>query len=87
MTPKILEKIVWVEANLGSYPQARAAFFELAGVDLTGKQVHRVTSQVGADCREERTWAKAPKLLRREMVASTQDADSFGWHLEWKACR
>ncbi len=34
---------------------------------------------------DERTWANAPKLLRRDMIASTEDSDSFGWHLEWKA--
>lgn len=213
MTPKTLEKIVWAGANLGSYPQATAALKELAGVDLAGKRVHRVTSQIGEDCRneralhvaafrakplaertaanpaadvpvlgvvmmdggrhqrrdhfgqprttdrkghwkedkvglalsmhsevfegdptpqfpewlvgakvvseiarlaepdeetaensgekrtsasasdaecdaenhDERTWAKTPKLLRREMIASTEESDSFGWHLEYKA--
>jgi len=34
---------------------------------------------------DDRTWAKAPKLLRREMIASTEQAEPFGWHLEWKA--
>jgi len=34
---------------------------------------------------DERTWAQAPKLLRREMIASTEESESFGWHLEWKA--
>jgi len=209
----VLEKIVWAGANLGSYPQAVAALRELAGVDLAGKQVQRMTSQVGEDCRneralhveafraktlaertaanpaaavpelgvvmmdggrhqrrdhfgqprtsdrkghwkedkvglalsmqsevfdsdptpefpewlagakvvseiaglaerdentaensgetgtsgspsdaecdtenhDERTWAQAPRLLRREMIASTEESASFGWHLQWKA--
>ena len=213
MTPKILEKIVWAGVNLGSYSQAVAAMNELAGVDLAGKQVQRMTSRIGDDCRceralhveafraktlaertaanptadvpelgvvmmdggrhqrrdhfgeprtsdrkghwkedkvglalsmqsevfeddptpefpewlagakvvaeianlagrdeqtpknteekgtggsacdddcdtenhDDRTWAQAPKLLSREMIASTEEAESFGWHLQWKA--
>lgn len=27
----------------------------------------------------------APKLLSREVIASSADSESFGWHLEWKA--
>jgi hypothetical protein len=27
----------------------------------------------------------APELVSREVVASSDDAESFGWHLEWKA--
>jgi len=54
VTPKVLEKIVWAGANLGSYPQATAALKELAEVDLAGKQVQRVTSQIGGDSRRER---------------------------------
>lgn len=34
---------------------------------------------------DERAWAQAPNLLRREMIASTEEAESFGWHLAWKA--
>jgi hypothetical protein len=26
----------------------------------------------------------APKLLARDVIASSQDAEAFGWHLEWK---
>lgn len=28
-----------------------------------------------------------PKLLSRDVIASSDDAESFGWHLEWKAWR
>lgn len=34
-----------------------------------------------------RAWIKAPKLLQREMIADTEPAEEFGWHLEWKAWR
>ena len=33
----------------------------------------------------ETPWPDAPELLRREMIASTQDSESFGWHLEFTA--
>ncbi|MFV1969014.1 MAG: hypothetical protein ACC628_26640 [Pirellulaceae bacterium] len=36
---------------------------------------------------DERTWAQAPKLLAREMIASTEESESFGWHLEQTAWR
>lgn len=49
MTPLLLEKIVWSGANLGSYQHASNALQELAGVQLTVKQVQRISSQIGSD--------------------------------------
>lgn len=34
---------------------------------------------------DDRTWAAAPRLFAREMIASTAEAKSFGWHLEYEA--
>ena len=33
----------------------------------------------------ETPWPDAPELLRREMIASTHESESFGWHLEFTA--
>jgi hypothetical protein len=30
-------------------------------------------------------WPGGPELLRRDVIASMEDSDSFGWHLEWLA--
>lgn len=49
VTPLLLEKIVWSGANLGSYQHASHALQELAGVQLTVKQVQRISSQIGSD--------------------------------------
>lgn len=49
MTPLLLEKVVWCGANLGSYQNASAALRTLSDVDVTVKQVQRITSQVGSD--------------------------------------
>ncbi|HWA29374.1 MAG TPA: hypothetical protein VG734_27235 [Lacunisphaera sp.] len=32
-------------------------------------------------------WPGGPELLRRDVVASMEDSESFGWHLEWEAWR
>jgi len=70
--------------------------FEIAGLAEQDEQTAENTGETrtsaslsGTECHtenhDERTWAKAPKLLGREMIASTDEADSFGRHLQWKA--
>jgi len=82
VTPKVLEKIVWAGANLGGYRQATAALRELAGVDLAGKRVHRVTSQIGGDCRNERALQveafRAKTLAERTAANPTADVPALG---------
>ncbi len=82
VTPKLLEKIVWAGTNLGSYPQAVAALCELAGVDLACKQVQRMTSQIGGDCRNERALHVeafcAKTLAERTAANPTADVPELG---------
>ena len=54
VTPLIQQKVVWAGATLGSYQQAADALQELACVNVTPKQVQRITSQAGMDRVEER---------------------------------
>lgn len=54
VTPLILQKATWVGANLNSYQQGADALLELAGVELSAKQVHRITSQISAERVQER---------------------------------
>jgi hypothetical protein len=67
VTPLVLEKAVWVGANLGSYQQAANALRILAEISLAPKQVQRMTSQVGADAVEERT-RQVEKHRRRPLT-------------------
>ncbi len=53
----MLEKIVWAGANLRSFAQAEAALRELAGIEISGKRIRRITEQVGQDRLEERQQA------------------------------
>jgi hypothetical protein len=57
VTPKVLQKVVWVGANNGSYPLASAAMLELAEIKLTPKQIRRMVSQVGQTRLAERDEA------------------------------
>jgi hypothetical protein len=54
VTPKVLEKVVWAGANLSSYEFGSKALLELAEVDLSTKQIQRITSQIGGDRVAER---------------------------------
>ena len=54
-----------------------------SGEQRTGRSA--ADAECDTENHDERTWANAPKLLRRDMIASTEESDSFGWHLEWKA--
>ncbi len=54
VTPAVLQKVVWAGANLGSSPQAVEALRELSGIELSAKQVRRMTEQVGQDRHDER---------------------------------
>jgi hypothetical protein len=54
VTPLIQQKVVWAGATLGSYQQAADSLEELAGVNVTPKQVQRITSRAGMDRVEER---------------------------------
>jgi hypothetical protein len=54
VTPGVLEKVVWAGANLSSYGFSSDALKELAEVDLSTKQIHRITSQIGGDRVAER---------------------------------
>lgn len=54
VTPAVLQKVVWAGANLKSFPQARAALKELADIELSPKQIRRMTAQVGQDRLDER---------------------------------
>lgn len=70
VTPLVLQKAVWAGANLGSYQQATAALQELAGIELTGKQVQRMTSQVGGDAVAQRNESVA-KFRQRPLQERT----------------
>lgn len=50
----MLEKVVWAGANLSSYEFGSDALKELTEVDLSTKQIHRLTSRVGEDRVAER---------------------------------
>lgn len=54
VSPKVLERCVWAGSNLGSFPAASAALGELAGVEISAKRIHRMTSQTGAERCNER---------------------------------
>jgi hypothetical protein len=54
VTTKVLQKVVWVGANNGSYPLASQALVELADVRLSPKQIRRMVNQVGRARLEER---------------------------------
>lgn len=54
MTPGVLEKVVWAGANLSSYVFGSQALSQLADVNLSAKQIHRITSRVGSDRVAER---------------------------------
>ena len=61
----MLEKVVWAGANLSSYQFGSAALEQLAEVQLSGKQIHRITSRIGGDRVAER------KRFAAEFAAKT----------------
>jgi hypothetical protein len=65
----MLQRIVWAGANLSSFSQASTALKVLAGIDLSPKQVRRMTQQVGQDRLAERqqqvaTFQERPLMER-----------------------
>lgn len=76
----MLQKVVWAGANLGSFPQAVAALRELAGIELSAKQVRRMTEQVGQDRHDERQQEVAafkdkPLMERLESPADVESPE------------
>lgn len=57
MTTAVLQQVVWAGANLTSYPQAAQALSMLANVELSPKQIRRLTTQVGSARVHEREAA------------------------------
>lgn len=78
----MLEKIVWAGANLGSFSQAQAALRELAGIEISGKRIRRITEQVGQDRLVERqqdvaTYRRKP-LAERVVSPSESSSPALG---------
>ncbi len=69
----MLEKIVWAGANLGSFAQAEAALRELAGIEISGKRIRRITEQIGQNRLAERQQAyrQAGLPLTSSLMEST----------------
>ena len=59
VTPSVLQRVVWAGANLNSFPQAATALKMLADIELSAKQIRRITEQVGQDRLEERRQSVA----------------------------
>lgn len=57
VTTKVLQRVTWVGANNGSYPMAVEALKELAGLELSIKQIRRMVNEVGAARVAERDLA------------------------------
>lgn len=72
VTPAVLKRVVWAGANLSSFAQASTALRVLLDLELSPKQVRRVTQQVGRDRLAERQQQVATFKERplRERVAS-----------------
>lgn len=80
VTPEILQRVVWTGANLSSFSQASTALEVLMDIDLSPKQVRRITEQVGQDRLAERrqqveTFQQKPLMERTASPAKTRPAD------------
>ncbi|REJ88902.1 MAG: hypothetical protein DWQ34_21035 [Planctomycetota bacterium] len=80
VTPAVLQKVVWAGANLRSFPQAVDALQELAGIELSAKQVRRMTEQVGQDRLDERKrqvveFKDKPLMERLESPAGVESPE------------
>lgn len=77
VTPSVLQKAVWAGANLNSFPQAATALKMLADIELSAKQIRRVTEQAGQDRLEERQQSVADfqKKPLMERLTSPEDVE------------
>lgn len=82
VTPAVLQKVVWAGANLGSFPQSSSALKELADIELSPKQVRRMTEQVGQDRLDERQQQvadfKEKPLMEKSKSSEDIDSPEFG---------
>ena len=72
----MLQRIVWAGANLTSFAQASTALSQLAGLELSGKRVRRITEQIGQDRLQERRdqvndFQQQPLMQRLESSAES----------------
>jgi hypothetical protein len=80
VTPAVLQLVVWTGANLSSFTQASTALSVLSKVDLSLKQVRRITQQIGQDRVVERQQQVAqfqaqPLMERVESPAEVRRAE------------
>lgn len=82
VTPRVIERVAWAGANIGSYASSAEAMKRLAGIDITTKQVRRITTDVGSVAVDERerlvSEHMAKPLTERLKPRSDVDAPDLG---------
>jgi len=72
-SPALLERIVTLAGRLKSFEQAAIALGVAADVDISGRQINRLTQEVGADLARRRD-EQAARYRRRELPARVAEA-------------
>ena len=82
VTPSVLQKMVWVGSNLGSYATAEEAMRELAGVSISARRIRRAIEQIGTERVAERKAAverfKEMDLPKRQAGSTAVEPPEIG---------